>query len=143
MAKFKRVFRHYKDLEEFKCGMWRIVRGDERKRYVEAAADLMRDSDAFKSAMRKALIEWALSCEVALTAEGVNRIAWLGHAGCCVATGSPEEATRCGWHTLDHGEQDEANRVAAEVLDEWEAMYVQLEHVHVYDLFAFAGRFPC
>lgn len=143
MPKFKRIYRDYKELEEFKSGMWRIVRGEERKGYVQAAADLMRDSDAFKAAMRRALIEWVLSCEVALTAESVNRIAWLGHAGCCIATGSPEEATRCGWHTLDFAEQDEANRVAAEVLDEWEAMYVQLENVHVYDLFAARERGQC
>jgi hypothetical protein len=141
MARFKRIYRHYEELEEFHAGMWRIVRGEERKAFVLAAADLMRDSDAFKMAMRRALVDWMLSAEVALTAENVNRIAWLGHAGCCVETGSPEEATRCGWHTLDQAEQDEANRVAAEVLEEWEAMYVQPERV-VIDLFTRAG-IPC
>jgi hypothetical protein len=136
-TKFRRVYRHYEELEEFHAGMWRIVRGEERKKYVQAAADLMRDTDAFQAAMRKALIEWILSAEVALTAESVNRIAWLGHAGCCVATGSPEEATRAGWHTLDMAEQDEANRAAAEVLDEWERMYVQVDNV--VDLFSYGG----
>jgi hypothetical protein len=136
MPDIKRVYRHYEELEEFHAGMWRITTGETRKAHIAAAADLMRDSDEFKLAMRRALVEWMLSTEVALTALNTNRIAWLGHAGCCIATGSPEEATRAGWHTLDASEQDEANRVAQEVLDEWEEMYLQID-TNVVDLFSF------
>lgn len=137
MARIERVYRHYEELEEFHAGMWRIIRGDDRKIFIVAAADLMRDSDAFKEAMRRAIREWPLSAEVALTSLDSNRIAWLGHAGCCVATGSPEEATRAGWHTLNFAEQDEANRVAAEVLDEWEESYLP---EHGVDLFSYMER---
>jgi len=111
-----RVFHPYHKLEEFHAGMWRIVRGAERKDYIAAAADLMKSPPDFKDAMVRALDEWPISCEANLTAESVNRIAWLGHAGCCIATGSPEEATRVGWHTLEIDEQDAANRVADEVV---------------------------
>lgn len=111
-----RIYHHYEALEEFQNGMWKIVRGSKRKDYIAAAADLMRQPVDFKDAMLTALEQWPKSCEANLTAESVNRIAWLGHAGCCIATGSPEEATRVGWHTLAQDEQDEANRVADEVL---------------------------
>lgn len=112
----ERVFHPYHKLEEFHAGMWRIVRGAERKDAIAASADLMKSPQDFKEAMCRALDEWPVSCEANLTAESVNRIAWLGHAGCCIATGSPEEATRVGWHTLAPDEQAEANRVADEVL---------------------------
>ena len=111
-----RVYHHYENLEEYHAGMWRIVRGAARKEFVANAADLMKQPDAFKEAMLLALTEWPTSCEANLTAESVNRIAWLGHAGCCISCGSPEEATRVAWHTLDRSEQDEANRVADEAL---------------------------
>lgn len=137
MPMFERVFRHYEELEEYHAGMWRIERGEARKVHIQASADLMKDSDAFKVAMQRALAEWPMSVEVALTADAVNRIAWLGHAGCCVGTESPEEATRAGWHTLDQSEQDEANRVAAEVLEEWETAYSKKKGV---DLFSFFER---
>ena len=137
MAIFERVFRHYEELEEFHAGMWRIERGDARKLHLQSAADLMRDSDRFKSAMMMAIVEWPLSAEVALTAAAVNRIAWLGHAGCCLATGSPEEATRAAWHTLNLAEQDEANRVAKEVLDYWEYEYGRMNGL---DLFSYMER---
>ena len=123
MATLERVFHHYEDLEEYHAGMWRIVRGAQRRNNIDAAADLMRCPDEFKEAMRQALTEWPKSAEAALTSEDSNRIAWLGHAGCCIATGSPEENTRAGWHTLTQSEQDEANRVAGEVLEEWRSSY--------------------
>ena len=111
-----RVFHAYDKLEEFHAGMWRIVRGSARKDYIAAAADLMKSPEDFKDAMLRATMEWPISCEANLTAESVNRIAWLGHAGCCIAVQSPEEATRVAWHTLASDEQDEANRVADEVV---------------------------
>lgn len=112
-----RVYHHYQDLEEFQSGMWRIVRGDKRKEFIALAAGLMQDPQGFRDAMAKAINVWPKSCDANLTAESVNRIAWLGHAGCCIATGSPEDCTRTAWHTLDRSEQDEANRVAGEILE--------------------------
>jgi hypothetical protein len=117
----ERIYHHFGNLEEYHSGMWRIVRGEERKGFIFAAAALMRDAPKFKACMQRAIEEWTNSCEHNLTAENVNRIAWLGHAGCCIGANSPEEATRAGWHTLNKREQDEANRVAGEVLDAWDA----------------------
>jgi hypothetical protein len=118
-----RIYHHYENLEEFHGGMWRIVRGQQRQRNIKLAADLMRDAPRFKACLQQALTDWPKSCEANLTAESVNRIAWLGHAGCCIGAGSPEENTRAGWHTLSQQEMDEANRVAGEVLDEWLRSY--------------------
>jgi hypothetical protein len=115
-----RVFFHYEDLEEYHAGMWKRPTGITRKDFVGYAADLMRCPDEFNLAMQEACDKWPNSCAHNLTCLDSNRIAWLGHAGCCIATGSPEECTRVGWHTLTSEEQDEANRVAAEVLHDWE-----------------------
>lgn len=117
--KVDRIFHHYENLEEYHAGMWRIVRGQHRKEFADAAADLMRTPDEFKEAMRKATEDWPNSCEMNLTAESVNRLAWLGHAGCCLSVGSPEDCTRMGWHQLNRQEQDDANNAANEVLIKW------------------------
>jgi hypothetical protein len=122
-TKIDRVFFHYTELEEYAAGMWKRPTGFVRKQFVEAAADLMRCPDEFKLAMEQAAEQWRKSCAQNLTCYDSNRIAWLGHAGCCIATGSPEECTRVGWHTLTSDEQDEANRVAAEVLEIWDMAY--------------------
>jgi hypothetical protein len=103
--------------------MWRNVSGDKAQSYINAAGDLMRSPEEFKLAMLKAIEEWPISCEVNLTAQGMNRQAWLGHAACCIAVNSPENCTRLGWHTLSQPEQDEANRVADEAIALWEGKY--------------------
>lgn len=127
----ERIYHHYEDLEEFHAGMWKIVRGDARKSAISRAADLMRDSDAFKAAMLRATNEWPKSCEHNLTMVDGNRLAWLGHAGCCLEAGSPEEATRAAWHSLNAAEQDEANRVAEEVLLTWEERHLSDKGVNL------------
>lgn len=78
----------------------------------------------FKVAMARAVQAWPTSAEHNLTAVECNRRAWLGHAGCFVGVGSPEEPTRIGWHQLSGAEQFEADKVAQEVIDEWELSYL-------------------
>lgn len=114
-----RVYHNFLTLEEYTQGMWRIVRGEERKRYIAASADLMLRPDDFFSAMVSAIDQWPRSCEHNLTAENMNRIAWLGHAGCCVAIGSPEDCTRAGWYYLDDDQMEAANQAAARALTRW------------------------
>ena len=114
-----RIYYHYEDLEEYHDGMWRIAKGDLRKAMIDKASKLMKNPDMFYAKMLEALELWPKSCDHNLTANGVNHIAWLGHAGCCIGVESTEETTRCAWHTLDKAEQDEANRVAGDVLEIW------------------------
>lgn len=111
----------YTELEEFHPdgGMWATVPQADRPRYIESSANLMVDAHRFADAMRRALAEWPKSCDVALSNPSMNHKAWLGHAGCFLATGSPEETTRLGWHTLDAPEQAAANEAAQTVITEW------------------------
>ena len=109
-------------LEEYRPdgGMWKIPAEGERAGFITESAALMMDAAKFADSMRYALDEWPLSVSVALTNPGLNRRAWLGHAGCYLATGSPEETTRLGWHTLDEWHQREANAAADRVITEWQ-----------------------
>lgn len=116
-----RVHYPWHELEEYhpNGGMWAIPTALNRARFIEDSAALMCNPSAFADAMRRALREWPKSVAVALTTPGMNHRAWLGHAGCFLATGSPEEATRLGWHQLDDAEQWAANDAADCVIAEW------------------------
>lgn len=116
------VFFHYSELEEHAAGMWRIVPVEDREGFIQASADLMRDPQAFTDAMMRALNEWPKSMLAAMTTPGLNRRAYMGHAGCCIAAGSSEDLTRLGWHRLTWEEQDVANAAADTVIEAWEAM---------------------
>lgn len=109
------------DLEEFQPdgGMWSIPKADSRQSHIQAAEQLMANPDEFRQSMRQAIEEWPRSTSVALGNPSMNHKAWLGHAGCYLGVGSPEETTRLGWHNLDEGEQLEANQAASDVIAEW------------------------
>lgn len=117
----------YHELEEYQRGMWRITRGEERKSYIRAAAILMKDPELFYRFMCRAVAEWPKSCAQNLTVEAMNRIAWLGHAGCCIGVNSPEDCTRAGWYYLTDPEMDAANAAAAKALATWKPSGRQLE----------------
>jgi hypothetical protein len=100
-------------------GMWATPRADDRADLIEAAEALMTDPVGFLAACAEATTEWPLSTSVALTTPGMNKRAWLGHAACFLATGSPEETTRQAWHLLDEAEQFAANDAADQAIAQW------------------------
>jgi hypothetical protein len=109
------------ELEEYlpRGGMWATPSPGMRAAYIEESAKLMADPDRFYRAMLRAIREWPKSVTQALTTPGLNQRAWLGHAGCFLETGSPEETTRLGWHELDDAEQYGANLAADSAIAEW------------------------
>ncbi len=115
-----RVYHHHDKLEEYHCGLWRITTGEERRSYVAQSLLLMRDTPRFRRAMEDVVEQWPFASEHNLSAQNINRLAWLGHAGCCLAVSSPEDCTRAAWHWLSRAEQDAANAAAAEVIALWD-----------------------
>lgn len=128
----------YTELEEYhpEGGMWRIPATHARASHITEAEYLMADPDRFHQAMIRALDEWPRSCQVAMTTPGLNRRAWIGHAGCWLAVGSPEETTRLGWHQLDDAEQFAANDAADKAIAEWYRRHNETQQL---DLWGDAG----
>jgi hypothetical protein len=113
------VFHPYTVWEDWQAGMWEPpadVTVD-----MERAAHILGTPAVFRDAARTMLDEWTAAAEHNLTTNvGSNRYAWVGQATCCHLAGVPEGATRAAWWTLTPAEQVAANRVAAEVIAEWE-----------------------
>jgi len=110
------------ELEEYlpSGGMWAAPKAHDRAAHIYRSAELMADPPRFQGAMMQVLDKWPRSTAQAMTTPGLNRRAWIGHAGAFIAVGSPEETTRLGWHELDEAEQVGANLAADAVIAEWE-----------------------
>lgn len=81
-------------------------------------SQFLRDIPRFKTAMAGVLKDWPNSTEHYLTNDRMNRIAWLGQAAMCYATGIP--AAFCGgFNQLSAEEQLAANLAALEYLNIW------------------------
>ena len=81
-------------------------------------AALLRDLDAFRSAMDGVLQDWPNSCEHYLSNERMNRVAWLGQASLCYMLGIPNRY-RGGFNLLSEEEQEAANLAALGYLNKW------------------------
>jgi hypothetical protein len=120
--------------------MWRTEGGENREYFAQKTAALMRDPEKFKAAMMRAVNEWPHSCEMNLSAMSLNRQAWMGHAGCCIALTSPEELTRLGWHRLTQEEQNIANQMADEVIAFWEQRQAEKQQQDEPEALLFGGE---
>lgn len=79
-------------------------------------AEFLRDLPRFREAMDGVLADWPNSTEHNLTNDRMNRIAWLGQAAMCYATGVP--AAFCnGYAQLNPDEQEAADLAAFEKLN--------------------------
>lgn len=124
----------YTELEEYNPngGMWQIPATHARASHIRESEYLMADPERFLQAMLKVLDAWPKSCEVAMTTPGLNRRAWIGHAGCWLAVKSPEETTRLGWHNLDGGEQFAANDAADRAIAEWHRRHNRMQQLDLW-----------
>lgn len=85
-----------------------------KRMYAQFLANITR----FEEAMAGVLRDWPNSCEQWLSNERMNRIAWLGQAAMCYATGIP--STYCGgFNQLTPEQQLAANLAALKYLNIW------------------------
>ncbi len=121
----KRIWHHFESWEEYKAGMWRDVPKREREPMIEAAIKFTGDHELYGSAMLRVIVEWPISCEHNLTDVHQNRLAWVGHAACCLVNGFPEWITRSAWGFLNQNQQDYANQKARDAVKAWEKMHAK------------------
>lgn len=120
----KRIWKNYKEWEDYKNGMY-----DTTKHYTELQQEemcqkvknLLTDSDRFYHTAKEMIESWPTATIVNLTTASRNFEAWIGQASCSYAEKIPEHITKQGWRLLSISQQIEANIVAQKVIDEWRA----------------------
>ena len=114
-----RIFHTYDKWECFKAGFYATHKEGFSKEQCEAMyASFLSDRKQFSTALKHVISEWKNSCEHYLTNTCLNRIAWLGQAAMCYATGVPA-AFRSGFYLLTEEQQMKANKLALRYLNRW------------------------
>jgi hypothetical protein len=116
----QRVFHTWDKWECHKAGFYNNFppHGMSKESCEKAYMHFLRDSVKFSAALTVVINEWKHSCEHYLTNAAMNRIAWLGQAAMCLATGVPA-AFRAGFFLLSEAEQTAANEIALTYLNRW------------------------
>jgi hypothetical protein len=118
-----RKFHTFDKWECYKAGFY--AQNFEGKKQSECEimyADFLSSNDTFRIALDGVITEWANSCEHYLTNNAMNRIAWLGQAAMCFATGVPSRFCS-GFNLLDEQQKNIANNTALEALNKWLLMH--------------------
>ena len=114
-----RIFHTHDKWECYKAGFYNTtMNGMTKQQCEEAYAEFLSDGERFADALSHIITEWKYSCEHYLTNNSMNRIAWLGQAAMCYATGIPS-TFRGGFGLLSEQKQQEANEIALEFLNKW------------------------
>lgn len=115
----ERIFHTFEKWECHKAGFYASKKeGMTGEECENAYAIFLSDSERFKEALDGVLKEWKHSCEHYLTNKAMNRIAWLGQAAMCYATGIPSKYCS-GFNLLSQDQQDKANIIALDALNYW------------------------
>lgn len=115
-----RVFHEWSDWECYPAGFYsdKPPEGMTVEQCEEAYRAFLADCGGFYEATCRVFVEWPHSCEHYLTNERMNRIAWIGQASMCIATGIPSRF--CGGYNLLTEEQKQAaDMTALYSLNEW------------------------
>jgi ParB-like chromosome segregation protein Spo0J len=114
-----RIFHTYEKWECYRAGFYNTTMpGKSRAECEEEYKNLLSSDDRFRAALDGVVSEWKNSCEHYLTNAAMNRIAWLGQAAMCYATGVPS-TFRGGFGLLTEEQQARANNIALEYLNQW------------------------
>jgi hypothetical protein len=114
-----RIFHTHDTWECHKAGFYAGQKtGVSKEQGEEMYRVFLSDLARFGEALGAVTAEWTHSCEHYLTNTAMNRIAWLGQASMCYATGIPA-AYRSGFGLLSESEQAAANELALEYLNRW------------------------
>jgi len=114
-----RIFHTYEKWECYKAGFYNTTfEGMTKSECENEYRKFLSDDNKFKDALSHIILEWKYSCEHYLTNSAMNRIAWLGQAAMCYATGIPS-AFRGGFSLLTEQQQINANNIALEYLNIW------------------------
>ena len=118
-ASYDRIFHTYDKWECFEAGFFNTsVNGMKKEEAEEKFANFLKDINKFEEALNHIVHNWKYSCEQNLTNIAFNRIAWLGQASVCYATGIPA-VYRAGWFKLNEYEQLKADNMALKYLNIW------------------------
>ena len=119
----ERIYHSWEKWEDYKAGFYDNISGSNKKEMIDKVVEMFSSKDLTEKYMDKVIHNWFYSCEQNLTNNGMNKIAYIGQAACCLYFGIPATVTMEAWSKVDEAHQMEANEIAIKKLNEWERIY--------------------
>lgn len=115
----KRIYHHWNKWEDYKAGFYDNKSGKEKQGMIDKVVEMFSSLELTEKYMDMAITKWYYSCEQNLTNNGMNKIAYIGQAACCLYAGVPATITMEAWSSVPSEFQEAANSIAERKLIKW------------------------
>lgn len=120
--KIKPVWEDYRNWEDYKNGMYENGHSDD---IINQCYEILT-SENLKQEMYDTTITYEISTQVNFTNQMFNPVSWLGQATCNRLINATAQETCNAWMMMSKEQQEKANNIAKEVIEEWRNKYENL-----------------
>lgn len=117
------VWKNYRNWEDYKNGMYENGHNEE---IIKQCYEILT-SNNLKDNMKDTSKTYEIATKVNFTNKMFNPISWLGQATCNLLIGATAQETCRAWLMMTKDQQDKANNIAKEVIEEWRKEYENLQ----------------
>ena len=119
----KPIWEDYKNWEDYQNGMYQTGTNPD---IVKQCYEILTGED-LKQNMTDTSKTYVVSTRVNFTNQMFNPVSWLGQATCNLLIGATAQETCQAWLTMTKEQQEKANNIAKEVIEEWRKEYESLQ----------------
>ena len=112
----RRIYNRWELWEDYKFGLYDSISD---KSLDEKVVELFSSKKLTRRYMNMAIRYFPFSCEHNLTNNGVNKIAYLGQAACCIYAGIPRKQTMNAWWLVSEKNRNMADNIAKEIIEQY------------------------
>ena len=117
------IWLNYREWEDYKNGMYE--NGHNKENIIKCYEILT--SDNLKKYMTNTTMNYVLSTKVNFTNKMFNPVSWLGQATCNLMINATAQEVCQAWMSMTKQQQDKANGIAREVIEEWREKYESIQ----------------
>ena len=117
-SKNKAISPKWESPDLWECNINKMYDNSKNIDMIQQSKELLT-SDCCYEKMKQVTIEWKTSTMVNFTNKMFNPVSWLGQAACCLNHGAKSSETVGAWLKMTKEEQQKANDIAKEVIEEW------------------------
>jgi len=119
----KPVWIDYREWEDYKNGMYE---NNHNKEIIKKCYEILTNEN-LKEKMTHTTKKYLIGTEVNFTNKMFNPISWLGQATCNLYIGATAQETCQAWISMTKEQQEWANSIAKQVIEEWRENYENIQ----------------
>lgn len=126
MLKSKKIKPYWEDYRNWECYKGGMYKNGHSKEIISQCYEILT-ADNLKENMIDTTITYEIATKVNFTNQMFNPVSWLGQATCNRLISATAQEVCEAWMSMTKEQQEKANAIAKEVIEEWRNNYESLQ----------------